>query len=90
MKLKDIGFRKRVHCKTKLVCVPDSILNRGCTADIYSIGLLMLQFVLGLDLFRMTASEIEAIPCHSREMSADLIDLLVKLFSGQCTFADIC
>ena len=52
VKLKDLAISKRAYCKSKLVCVPDSVLNRSCNADVYAIGMLILQLVLGLDLFR--------------------------------------
>jgi len=42
MKLKDLALGKRQKCLNKLVCVPDSILKRGCNADVYALGMLTL------------------------------------------------
>ena len=50
VKIKDLAIKKRSRCHQKLVCVPDSLLKRGCNADVYSLGILCLQLILGFDL----------------------------------------
>jgi hypothetical protein len=50
VKLKDLAIKKRYDCESNLVCVPDAILKRNCNADVYSVGILFLQLVIGIDL----------------------------------------
>ena len=42
VKLKSLAIEKRLKCKQNLVCVPDAIVNRGCNADVYALGMLIL------------------------------------------------
>jgi len=89
VKLKDLAIAKRAQCKQKLVCVPDSILKRGCNADVFSLGMLMLQLVLGLDLFRATEQDFKRVDAHTREVTAGFIEALQLIFSGTCTFDQV-
>ena len=41
-----------------MICVPNSVVERDCHADVYSIGMLIMQLVLGIDLFQSTVSEL--------------------------------
>ena len=41
-----------------MVCVPNSVVKRECHADVYSIGMLILQLMLGIDLFHATVVEL--------------------------------
>ena len=72
-----------------MVCVPDSILQRDCHTDVYSIGMLILQLMLGIDLFHASIGELQQVETHQRDLSPNLIAFLQLIFSGNCTIEDI-
>lgn len=72
-----------------MVCVPNSILQRDCHADVYAIGMLILQLVLGIDVFNASVSELQQVETHSRDLSPDLMTLLSEIFSGTCTIEQV-
>ena len=84
-----MAIGKRAYCKSKLVCVPDSVLNRQCNADVYAIGMLILQLVLGYDLFRATEADLKRLEPHQREFSTEFMSALQLIFSGSCTFEQL-
>ena len=61
VKVKDLAVKKRQKCHQKLICVPDSVLKRGCNADVYALGMLCLQLVLGIDLHKIPKEEVQSI-----------------------------
>ena len=86
IKIKDLAYKKRNKCQNKLVCVPDSVLQRGCNADVYSVAMLMLELLLGINLFRSSESDLEAVEEHTRQISSELLSALQLMTSGSCTY----
>ena len=51
--------------------------------------MLILQLVLGYDLFRLTDAELQQLEPHEREFSSDFMSALQLIFSGSCTFEQL-
>jgi len=89
VKIKDLAIKKRSECREKMVCVPNSIVLRDCNAEVYSIGILILQLVLGIDLFYATVGELQQVETHTRDLSPTLMTLLELIFSTNCTIDQV-
>ena len=82
VRLKDLALKKRYECEANLVCVPDAILKRNCNADVYSVGILLLQLVVGIDLMKTTEKELRQVQTFTLHLTAELMNILALLFSG--------
>ena len=89
VQLKDLAWKKRCEAienpANYLVCVPDATLQTACKADVYAIGFLILQLVLGTDLLRVPESELQRIETCVVNLTPDLLGLVSSLFSGELT-----
>lgn len=77
MQLKDLAIKKRNEYARNLICIPDSILKRDCKADVYSVGMLALQLVLGIDFNRAgEAEELQNVEPFSVDLSDEFVTML--------------
>ena len=51
--------------------------------------MLILQLVLGMDLFHASSSELQQVETHTRDLSPDLMTLLELIFCGNCTIDQV-
>ena len=89
VQIKQLAIKKRLQCKDNLILVPDSIIKRGCKADVYSLGFLMLHLLLSIDLFHASDSQLQRLKPEIIDLSPQLLDLLSKMFSGNFTINDV-
>ena len=82
VKLKDLATKKRYECESTLVCVPDAILKRDCNADVYSVGILLLQLVIGIDLMGASENELKHVQTFTLHLTDALMAVLALLMSG--------
>lgn len=83
VQLKDIAIKKRHEYSSNLICVPDSILKRDCKADVYSVGMLVLQLVLGIDFNKSgEADQLKKVEPFSVNLTDEFMAVLRRFFSG--------
>jgi len=77
LKLMHLGLHLKYNCKDCLIMAPDSILKRESKIDVYALGLFLLQLVTGIDVLRVSDSDLQTVDNYVglSESTISLLDL---------------